>query len=305
MFALPAIRDALTLRRRAEEATMSAPALLIKAERAAEHIMSGEHAQRKTDMGEKFWQFREYHESDRPQDIDWRQSAKGDGVFIRQRERQNAQSAYIWCDRNAGMDYRSPPALYSKADAASIIAMALSILLTRAGDQVALAGKTKAGRTQKTLERIATHLCEDNTAHHAQAGENQSNASIPHEPLPARALAFIIGDFWQPLEQTKTALDHFLSHHNRGAFIHVIDPAETALPFSGRGIFEPVRGERIQEEVEHIDSIRPAYQQRIADHCEGLQGLCKKHGLIYLAHHTNMPVEQTLRTLWQSIEGER
>ena len=304
MFALPALRDALTLRRRAEEVTMSAPALLIKAQRAAEHITSGEHAQRKSGIGEKFWQFREYHDSDRPQDIDWRQSAKGDGVFIRQRERQNAQSAYLWCDLNAGMDYRSPSALFSKADAARVIALALSILLIRAGDQVALAGHTKPGRTQKTLERIATHLCEDDTAHHAQAGENQSNATMPYDRIPPRALAFIIGDFWQPLEQTKTALDHFLSRNNNGAFIHVIDPAEIALPFSGRGIFEPVRGERVKEEIEHIDSVRPFYQERITEHCAGLEALCAKHNLLYLAHHTDTPVEKTLHKLWQSMEGE-
>ena len=73
---------------RAERDAAHLPDMQLRAEKAAQSIFNADHNQHKTGTGEKFWQYREYIFGDRPQDIDWRQSAKGDRIYIRQKEWQ-------------------------------------------------------------------------------------------------------------------------------------------------------------------------------------------------------------------------
>ena len=47
-------------------------------------------------MGENFWQFRPYQTGDTVEGIDWRQSAKGDRLYIRETEWSAAQTVWLW-----------------------------------------------------------------------------------------------------------------------------------------------------------------------------------------------------------------
>ncbi len=153
-------KSALTLpflRRRAEDEAARLPPLMTAAQNAAQTIRSGEHAKRRAGTGEKFWQFRDYQAGDRPQDIDWRQSGKGDRVFVRQKEWQTAQTALFWCGGGPGMAWRSNPKLQTKREAALTMSLAMSLLLTQGGEQVGLlAGGMNAGRSELALETIGT-----------------------------------------------------------------------------------------------------------------------------------------------------
>ena len=70
------LTDLLTFRHEADKASAHLPSLMMQAEKVANGILHGDHALRKSGMGEKFWQFREYLPGDRPQDIDWRQRVR-------------------------------------------------------------------------------------------------------------------------------------------------------------------------------------------------------------------------------------
>ena len=149
----------LNYRYKAEDAVAGLPGLVTTAEKAAASILAGGHTQRKPGMGEKFWQFRDYDVADRPQDIDWRQSAKGDRLFVREKEWQTTQTALLWCQRDAGMDYRSDDKLPKKQDAAMVLTLALGLLLSRAGEQIApLEGSALPGRSELAIQKLGEAL---------------------------------------------------------------------------------------------------------------------------------------------------
>src|SRR3546814_11108523 len=77
---------------------------------------------------------------DQPHSIDWRQSAKSDMVFVRQMEWEAAQSVWIWRDTSASMGWTSDRNHQSKRERADLLVLALSVLLMRGGEHVALLG---------------------------------------------------------------------------------------------------------------------------------------------------------------------
>ena len=102
------------------------PPLLLAAERVAAAVHQGTHGRRRGGTGESFWQFRNYTAGDAAQRIDWRQSARSDRLFIREREWEAAQSAYLWADNSGSMRYCSRKHGDTKAERAQLLMLALA-----------------------------------------------------------------------------------------------------------------------------------------------------------------------------------
>ena len=161
----------------------------------------GVHGRRRTGQGETFWQFRPYYAGDAPNAIDWRQTAKSDRVYVRQMEWEAAQSIWLWHDTSPSMDWHSSDDLPTKSSRAKLLLLALSVLLLRAGERVALlgsSGRPLAG--QAVMPRLAAQITAE-----AQTGEDLP----PLMPLPRHAHAVFFGDFLAPLEEIENRLGHF------------------------------------------------------------------------------------------------
>ena len=139
----------------AEALGASLPPLLVDAERLASAVSLGVHGRRKAGMGESFWQFRRYRQEDSSTVIDWRQSAKSQHLFVREREWEAAQSVWFWCDTSAGMRFASGPV--TKSERAKLIALALASLLVRGGERVALYGDAHAPASSRAALRRIGH----------------------------------------------------------------------------------------------------------------------------------------------------
>ncbi len=284
------------LRRKAEEAASALSSLMLKAERAAQNIFHGEHAQRRAGAGEKFWQFREYTPQDRPQDIDWRQSAKTDRVFIRQKERQLPQTALFWNCTAESMDFTSDYAIPKKSEAAQVLTLALAILMTHTGERVGMLDTSQTGRSESSLENISSLLLTD-----------ESNESLPsHGPMRAQKNSelLLIGDFLSTPEETEISFKGLVPLTGGGIVIQVLDPAEIELPFDGRAIFEDP-SQTFSENVQNVPSIREAYKQRIEEHRAAIQSICKSCGWNYLLHRTDETYEKTLLQVWTVLSALR
>jgi uncharacterized protein (DUF58 family) len=284
------------LRRKAEEAASALPALLLKAERAAQNIFHGEHAQRRAGAGEKFWQFREYSPQDRPQDIDWRQSGKTDRVFIRQKERQLPQTALFWICNAESMDFTSDYALPTKKEAAQVLTLALAILVTHSGERIGMLGTPQAGRSEASLENISNLLL-----------NNESMEALPfHAPVRAHKNSelLLLGDFLSPPQDIETSFKGLAPLSGGGIVIQIFDPAEIDLPFNGRAIFEDP-AQTTRENVQNVSSIREAYRQRIEAHCGAVETICKSCNWNYILHRTDDRYEQTLFEVWRSLSALR
>ncbi len=144
---------------RAQTLGAALPGLMAQAERVANTVQQGTHGRRRVGPGESFWQFRRYNTGDTASAVDWRQSARSQHLFVRENEWDAAQSAWIWCDRSASMDYRSTFSDTKKQDRALGASLALASLLARGGKRVAALGSdARPSNGRHTLKLLGRTL---------------------------------------------------------------------------------------------------------------------------------------------------
>ena len=282
-------------RQQAEQLAASLPPLLVAAERVASIVAQGVHGRRRVGIGETFWQYRRYQPGDETTRVDWRQSARTAHVFIRENEWEAAESVWLWCDGSPSMYYRSSLAPTEKATRAALLTLALSVLLVRGGEHVALLGEDRRpvsggaalGQLVARLERQRPGV----------------GSLPPPEALPRHAQVVFIGDFLSPLERIEPLVKHYVGGGVKGHVLQVNDPAEEALPFTGRTRFEGAEGEG-QTLIGRPESLRGAYAARFAAHREGLAGLVRAAGWSFAVHHTDQPAQAALLSLYTAMSAQ-
>ena len=80
--------------------------------------------------------------------IDWRRSARGDDLYVREKEWEAAHTVWIWPDRSPSMNYVSKLANDTKLDRALVVGFALAEILVDAGERVGLPVGTAAQTIQ-------------------------------------------------------------------------------------------------------------------------------------------------------------
>lgn len=278
----------------AETLALGLPPLVVQADRLAASVSLGVHGRRRAGLGQDFWQFLRYHPGDDAAGIDWRQSAKSQHLYVREREGETAQSVWIWRDGSAGMHFASARR-EEKISRASLIALALSLLLIRGGERVALYGAgALPGNSNRTYWRMAHRLCDV-----ASPGP----ALPPDVSLPRHAQFLWISDFLSPLPDVETAMLRLIQRGVQGRFVHIIDPAEEDFPFTGRVRFESPDGSgaRIFGRAERAAE---DYRQRFAARSAALADLARHYGWNYIRHRTDNPARTVLLALYADLNGE-
>lgn len=288
------------LRRDAERIAGALPPLLAEAEQLAAAALPGAHGRRRAGAGETFWQYRAAQPGDPLPSIDWRRSARSDSLFVREMEWEAAQTVWIWPDRAQSMDYRSDAAPRSKAERAALLSLALSVLLIRAGERVALlagdAARPATGETQ--LLRAANALAAPPYPDRRDYGA----------PPPTRwrkgGVVLFISDFLGPLDPLKAALGAAADAGARGALMQLLDPAEIGFPFDGRLVFESMRRET-RFETQRAGALAQDYRDRLAARRDTLETLAAAAGWRLLSHDTGESPRAGLLALCNAIGGGR
>src|SRR6185503_10809431 len=106
-------------------------------------------------------------------------------LYVREREWEAAESVWFWRDGSAGMRFSSSPSLPTKQERASVLALALSSLLVRGGERVALLG----GEFPPTTGRVALRR----VAHGLETGKGDD---LPPATVTSRNSAIVwLSDF--------------------------------------------------------------------------------------------------------------
>ncbi|MCB9982233.1 MAG: DUF58 domain-containing protein [Rhodospirillales bacterium] len=276
----------LPLRPEAERVAAQVPELRARAVKTAFHVLHGANPRKRAGAGESFWQFREYEPGDMPREIDWRQSAKTDRVFIRQKEQYNAQSCLFWTKRNADMDFKSDTSRFNKKYTSAVLALTLALLHSHGGEMVGFAGHGRPGHSEKTLKAFE-HLLTD-----------EAHDSLPVSlNIPRHAHFYAISDFLEPVADIRSAFKPLAERTLNGWMVAVLDPAELDLPYDGRILFENMAGEsRVM--IDNARDIRSAYQARMRGHLEDLRALAERWGWRFVVHNTAEPLEETALKIW-------
>jgi uncharacterized protein (DUF58 family) len=289
------------LRRDAEKVAGALPPLLAQAERLAATVSMGFHGRRRAGHGENFWQYRQAVPGDPRSAVDWRRSGKSDQQFIREMEWEAAQTISIWVDDALSMDYRDAEHVKarSKAERAALLALAVSVLLIKAGERVALMGTDAApprsGRAQ--LNRMALALGGDPREDRPDYG------TPPPDRMAHGARAIFFSDFLGDVDAMKPVLAHAADQGVRGCFVQVLDESEEVFPFDGRVIFESM-GRTTEFETQRARALREAYAERLAERRAKLVDFARHLGWRTLFHHTSQPPRPALLWLYMAV-GER
>ena len=281
------------LRDTAEAIAAPLPPLLVSAERLASMISLGVHGRRKSGMGENFWQFRRFQAEDSSTAIDWRQSAKSQHLFVREREWEAAEAVFLWRDGSAGMRFKSDFSDTTKIDRASVLALALGSLLIRGGERIALYGDGRAPSTGRiALNRIAHELV-----------ENGSEDALPPDAPVSKNSSFVwFSDFLSPLGEIESVLRRLARAGLSGHLVHIVDPAEEDFPFVGRTRFETPAG-RQSDIFGRAETVQSAYRARFRAHAETLRDLARRLAWGYTAHRTDKRPETALIALYADMSG--
>src|SRR5690625_4164248 len=255
------------LRQRAEALSERLPPLLADAQRVAATVVHGAHGRRRTGLGETFWQFRPYEPGDRPQLIDWRQTAKSDRVFVRDLEWEAAQSLWLWRDGSGSMSWRSVEARDSKQQRAELLLLALAALLLRGGERVTFLGSgLNPGSGRQALLRMALTL-------QREVAETEDLPS--EELLPRHGRLVLFSDFLASLDDISARLRYYAARGIGGHLVQILDPAELSFPFSGRLNFEGLEAEKPWL-VSRSEAVRRSYRQRLERQQLGLAELARR-----------------------------
>jgi uncharacterized protein (DUF58 family) len=220
--------------------------------------------------------------------IDWRQSAKGDRLYIRETEWAAAQSVYLWRDTNPGMNYRSSNSLPTKQDRCELLLLALGALLVRGGERIALLGGRGPASGKGALNAVLSGLGLD------------TPLSAVDRTVPRHATLILLSDFLEPVEEIGPALERIAGGGAAVELVQVLDPAEIALSFNGRVRFREMATDAPSDSdalIPRVESVRTAYRQALAQQQDALSELARRHGWNFMVHSTDTPPEQPVRVL--------
>jgi len=292
--AKPEQRNRIPLGEQAESLAAALPPLLVAAERLASAVSLGVHGRRKAGMGETFWQFRRYSHEDPSALIDWRQSAKSQHLFVREREWEAAEAVWFWRDGSPGMRFSSEKQLTTKIERANLLALSLASLLVRGGERIALLGDGHAPATGRApLRRIAHELVDL---------APPETALPPDAPVSRNSQLVWLSDFLSPIGEIETALRRLARMGLTGHLVHIVDPAEEDFPFTGRTRFESA--EKSDSQIfGRAESVRSSYRARFRAHGEAVSAIARRLSWSYVAHRTDKRPEIALIALYADIAG--
>ena len=276
----------------AETLAASLPPLMVRAEHLASSVSLGMHGRRKTGIGQSFWQYHHYREGDPASAIDWRQSAKSEHLYVREREWEAAQSVWLWRDGSPSMRFASGGD--SKLERASLLALALGVLLVRGGERVALFAEREApANTRAAIRRIGYALAEREPA---------DEALPPDAPLPRNAQFVWFSDFLAPMPDIEHTLRRLTRSNAAGRLVHIVDPSEEDFPYLGRTRFEAMRGQESWM-LGRAESVASQYRARFKAHGEAVALLARKLGWNYVNHRTDRSPQSALIALYADFSG--
>jgi uncharacterized protein (DUF58 family) len=179
-----------------------------------------------------------------------------------------------------------------KRERAGLLLLALSSLLLRGGERVAMiepGARPIAGRAG--LDRLAASL----------AGLPDDDMGLPPRvALPRHARVVLFGDFLSPLDDIQATIGRLAAIPVSGHLLQVLDPAEADLPYSGRIRFRGLEREA-DTLIPRVEGVRAEYGRRLKTQQDGLAAICSAADFGFAVHRTDHPPEAALLGLYLAL----
>ena len=284
--------EALTPERlvaRARSLASALPDLRMEARRIAMTINAGWHGRRRAGPGETFWQFRDYAPGEPASRIDWRRSARGRQLYVRESEWEAAHTLRLAADLSPSMAFASPEARAPKAERALLLALVVAELSVAGAERVGVLGQGRARTGAQAVDLIARTLAD------------QDGAPLP-DRFDVRRYDDVVlfSDFLMADETREALFDRLAAAGARAHLVHIIDPAEEHFPFTGRTDFlDPESGRNLI--APRADRWQAPYRDLFAAFKAELAASAARRGFRYLAHHSDQPASGVAIALHRAL----
>ena len=276
------------LQHEADGLSAGLPPLMVEADHLAASVSLGVHGRRRAGIGESFWQFRRYASPDSSSAIDWRQSAKSQHIFVREREWEAAQTVWFWRDASANMSFKS--GAVTKRARADLLLLALASLLVRGGERVGFLGMEGAPAASRlALTRMGRAMF-----------AKTEDALPPRIPFKRGNQLVWFSDFLD--EAVFDTIKKLSQRGVEGHLVRIVDPAEEDFPYSGRTRFEAPGGEE-DEIFGRAERVRTSYRARFTAHGERVAQAASRLGWTCTVHRTDHAPQAVLIALHAAIGG--
>jgi uncharacterized protein (DUF58 family) len=245
--------------------------ILLEARRLSRSIRMGEHGRRSAGAGSDFWQFRKFENGlDSPRLINWKQSAKSDGLFVRETEWSAPQTLSIMVDRSADNFIDHPK---SKAYVNALIALTLGYVYSDASEKV----RIDCGEfLQMDRPRDHAEIAETLMRPHNQAWQLPSANNIPQN-----SKALLLSSFFNDVEKLSEYIPQYAERGVTGCLLQVLTKDEITFPFSGRVKFENATGSTVFQS-DQARALRAEYLEKLQQNNEWLQSIVAVCGWTFL-----------------------
>lgn len=231
--------------------------------------------------GEDFWQYRAQTQDDPASVIDWRRSATGDDLFVREHELQTARLLGIWVDPKPGFRWPETEGTTAKSDHGVILSVALAKSFCEGGDQATVLGGPSRARGSSGL--IETMLADLSTL----------EAMTAPPPPPRQSSALIIAsDFYGPLPAFQSWIAAEAGAGRKGILLQICDPDEVTFPYEGRVRFSEPSGP-LNRLFGRSEQVRDAYLDRFAKRQADVKAIAENFGWAFITHVTDQPLLET------------
>ncbi|MFC0502590.1 DUF58 domain-containing protein [Asaia krungthepensis] len=276
------------------EAEALLPPLVIEAERIGRQLRAGVHHQHRAGAGEDFWQYRPAHDHEPAHRIDWRQSARSDQLWVREREAEGAQLLTLWCDPSPSMAWRSRTTLPLKQDQARLATLSLAAAALHGGERVSLLNGPEQERSVSGAHSL-TRLGQNLTVGPA--------ASLPNlDTIRPWGQLVLVSDFLFPPETLEALLRDIAARPARTELLCILDPAERSLPYAGHISFNSLEGEE-RLTLPAVETLMESYEQAMKAHLDQMTRLAEAHRAGLTLHHTDQPLLPALLALYARLSG--
>jgi len=269
--------------------------LTLKARQLATNVASGVHGRRLAGSGDNFWQFRPYDAGMSARRIDWRRSARGATLYIRDQEWDIAQTVFLCPDLSASMRYRSRFAHRSKEEHALLLTLSLAEMLAQAGERIAI-----PGLLEPTLRRDGLHHVAGALSLVKREGKSLNDFSR----IARAAHVIILSDFLEDFDLIVERLRHLGKRTGQIHLVEIADPAEEKFPYQGHILFQdPENGQEF--DARRAQDFAEDYKKLYLARRDGLRDLSRHYGWHFLTTLTHEPVSQALHHIYIALDMDK
>lgn len=245
--------------------------LQLTARQVVEGSIAGRHKSSHRGFSVEFTEHREYVHGDELRHLDWRAYARSDRYYVKLYAQETNLRATLVLDNSASMIFGG------KLDYARHLTACLAYLLAGQQDLAGLVAVDESLRVELAPGSSPSHLDrlfrELEKLQPGKGTDLSARLNELAERLPRRSLVIILSDLWVPdVTEFSRALEHLRCRHHQVAVVHLLDRAETTLPYDRQITLRDLE----TDEQLQIDprELRDAYCRHVEQYLAAVRRAC-------------------------------